>query len=327
MRGSDFLLSLIIALCALLIVVSCVPGDETNSQDFIITEKDLIPEGIAFDTATETIYVSSTYKRKIICIDKNGKVSDFISEGQEDIKSVIGMEVDSRTNSLWVVSSEAKEVLPLKQPGTRQWWSSVYQFNLASGKLIKKYFLKKDSIFLNDITVGKEGTVYVTESVQNAVYKISPGEDSLQLFVKLKPYSFINGICFAGKPGWLFTSSTEGIISINLATKEYSLIAAAANVNPGDIDGLSFADNYFIGHQSTKVCRFYLTTPGDSINRSDTLSYGKEFDGSTTGEIGNGSYYFIVNSQIQSGIDYKKQEIKPTDSLENIIIRKQKLKP
>jgi hypothetical protein len=235
------------------------------------------------------------------------------------------MEVDNKRNCLWVISSEAKAVLPLKQPGKRQWWSSVYQFNLADGKLVKKFFLDKDSVFLNDITVGEDGTVYATESVQNAVYRIMPGEDSLRLFVQLKPYSFINGICFTDTNGILFASSTEGIIAINITTKKFSLLPAPAAINSGDIDGLSFAAGYFIGHQSKILSRFYLSPGRDSIISMDTLSSGKEFDSSTTGEIGNGYYYFIVNSQIQSGVDYTKQQIKPIDSLKSIIIRKIRL--
>ncbi len=297
-------------------------------QDFILTEKDIIPEGVAFDPATETIYVSSTYKRKIVSINKDGTVSDFIKEGQNNIKSVIGMEVESRTNSLWVISSEANDVLPLKDPGTDQWRSSVYQFNLADGKLRKMYPLNKDSVFLNDITVGADGTVYATESVQNAIYKIAPGEDSLQLLLQLKPYTFINGICLTPKSGWLFTSSTEGIIAVDLDSKKYSLLASSPGADHRDIDGLSFGitGRYFIGHQSTKICRFRINGTMDSIITTETLDTGKEFDGSTTGKIGKGHYYFIVNSQIQSGVDYGQKQIKPPDSLENIIIRKIKLK-
>jgi hypothetical protein len=198
---------------------------------------------------------------------------------------------------------------------------------LADGKLIRKYSFNKDSVFLNDITVGADGTVYATETMQNAVYKIVPGQDSLQLFTDLKPYTFANGICFSDQPGSLFVSCTEGIIRIDLATKNYALLPTATGVNPVEIDGISFNKDHFIGHQSKKICRFYLDNGQHKIVRSDTLSYGKEFDSSTTGEISEGYYYFIVNSQIQSGIDYKKAAIKPIDSLEPIIIRKIKLSP
>jgi len=321
----DSIVASLFAGVLLQLIVSCSQGEQELVKDYILTEKDLIPEGVAYDTATQTIYISSTYKRKIVSISPDGTIRDFIRSGQDDIKSVIGMEVDHPRKSLWVISSEAKSVLPLLEPGTRQWWSSVYQFNLADGKLIKKYLLGMDSVFLNDLTVARDGTVYATESVQNGIYRIIPGEDSLRLLVRPDPYTFINGICRSDKNGYLFVSSTEGIIAVDLATKACTLLPVSPGVNTGEIDGLSFTGGYFIGHQSGKVCRFYLSKSGDRITGMDTLNSGKEFDSSTTGETGNGYYYFIVNSQIQSGVDYRNQAIKPPDSLEQIIIRRLKL--
>jgi len=308
-----------------LLINACNAPQETNPTNYIVTEKDLIPEGLAFDAATQTIYVSSTWKRKIIKIDKHGKVLDFIKESQYGIKSVVGMEVDSKRNSLWAISSEANEVLPLNNPGELQWRSSVYQFDLSNGTLIKEYKLNRDSVFLNDLCVADDGTVYVTETNQKALYTIKPGADTVELFVALSPYRFINGICFTDKASVLYTSCVEGILSINLKTRNYSLLPVAADIKAGGVDGLSFHNNYFIAHQSSKIVRLYLSSNRDSIIRSDTLDYGKEFDSSTTGEVWGDHYYYIVNSQISSGVDYNTSMIKPMDSLENIIIRKTKL--
>ena len=310
----------------ILVFISCTTSHSAKINDHILTEKDLIPEGLAFDASTQTIYVSSTYKRKIISIDKNGRVADFITEAQDDIKSVIGMEVDNKRNCLWAVSCEAADVLPLKNPGKRQWWSSVYQFSLSDGKLMKKYALNKDSVFLNDLTVANDGTVYVTESVQKGIYTVKPGIDSMQLFLEIgTPYQFINGICFTDKPGSLFIASTEGIIKIDLSNKKYSLLPETGSMRALDIDGLAFWDDYFIAHQNNAVTRFYLSQARDSIIKADTINTGKEFNSSTTGEVSQGSYYFIVNSQIQSGVDYTNKKLKPIDSLSDIIIRKIKL--
>ena len=54
-----------------------------------------------------------------------------------------------------------------------------------------KYALNKDSVFLNDLTVADDGTVYVTESVQKGVYIVRPGSDTLDFFLQLDPNYFI----------------------------------------------------------------------------------------------------------------------------------------
>jgi sugar lactone lactonase YvrE len=295
---------------------------EPHKKDFILEEKDLIPEGVAFDSVTNSVFISSTYKRKIIRIDSTGKVTDFIKEGQNGIWSTIGMEADARRRYLWVVSSQAKEVLPLKNPDSLQWRSAIYQYNIETGSLINSFLLPVKNVFLNDLTVSVNGDVYVTESMQNNIYRLDAGADSIRLFLSPKPYTFLNGIIFSGQPDQLFVSATEGIIKIDITTGQYSLLKTADTIDTKEIDGLTYYKNSFIAHQSTKVARFYLDDKQDIITSSSILDSGTEFDATTTGEQGNGFYYFIVNSQVQSGIDFKKQVIKPMDSLEKVIIRR-----
>jgi|GEM_PF-3800984 len=80
-------------------ITSCqIKGEK---KDFLINEKDLIPEGIAVDKRTNIIYLSSTYKRKIIQINPDGKVSDFIPQEEDNLWSVLGMEVDETNGILW----------------------------------------------------------------------------------------------------------------------------------------------------------------------------------------------------------------------------------
>lgn len=303
----------------------CSAADQSKSADILIPEKDIIPEGLTVDDSTGTIYISSTYKRKIISIDKEGKISDFIPEAASDIKSVIGMEADSKRGLLWAISSEAAEVLPLKNPGTRQWWSSVYSFRLNDGKLLKQYPLHRDSVFLNDLTVSPDGRVFATETRGNGIYTIPYGGDSLELWLRPIPYTFLNGICFSKRLGYMFVSCAEGILSVDLTTRQIKLLPVAPGTNAKDIDGLSFYNGSLIGHQSTKVTRFYLTPGNDSITHSFVIDTDHLFDGSTTGEPAGDQYYFIVNSQIRSGMDFNKRTVKPADSLEPVIIRKIKL--
>ena len=298
---------------------------EPDQKDFILEEKDLIPEGVAFDSVSNTIFVSSTYKRKIIRIDSAGKVSDFIKEGQDGIWSTIGMEVDPRKRHLWVVSSQANEVLPLKNPDSLQWRSAIYQYDIETGLLIKSFLLPVKNVFLNDLTVSENGDVYITESMQNNIYRLQAGSDSISLFLGPKPYTFLNGVSYSDRPGQLFVSSTEGILKIDISSGQYNLLKSPGTINAKEIDGLTFYKNGLIGHQSIKLVSFKLNEKQDSITSSSILNSGAEFDSSTTGEQGNGFYYFIVNSQVRSGVDFKNRALKPLDSLENVIIRKIKL--
>jgi hypothetical protein len=64
-------------------------------------------------------------------------VRDFIAAGQDGIGSVIGIKVDPRTNTLWANSLSNTE------------GSGVFHYDLATGRLIRKY------VFPDGVTAAK----------------------------------------------------------------------------------------------------------------------------------------------------------------------------
>ena len=311
---------------SILLVSNCENKSNLEREDFILNEKDLIPEGLAFDKRTGVIYIGSTYKRKIVQIKPNGVVTDFISTETDGIWGVVGMEVDEKRGVLWVNTAHANEVMPLTNPNKEEdWMTGILSYTIKQKKLIKRYDLNEPKGFFNDITVSENGDVYATESVNNKIYRIESGKDELQLFLDPKGFTFLNGITYVDSLKVLFVASTQGIFKVDVNSKKYTLLKTAKNINAKKIDGLAYYHNFLIGHQSSKVSKFYLNTDQTEIPKVEILDTRKEFDSSTTGEVGNGYYYYIVNSQISSGIDYENRTLKPLDSLEKIIIRKLKL--
>jgi len=301
----------------------CSCQNQQLQKDFLIDEVDLIPEGVAVHNATGIIYVGSTYKRKIIQIDPTGKVSDFLPQEKDGIWSVLGMEVDEEKEVLWVNTAHINEVMPLINPSpTKHWMTTISAFDLKDGKRLKQYKLQDTTSAFNDLTLTPSGTVYATESANNKIFLINTEADSLAVFLALKDHHFPNGITYSQKHNSLFVACTEGVLKIDVPSKDYTLLTEGANVNAEGIDGLALHDDYLIGHQSSKVSRFYLNKDFTTITRMEVLDEGDEFDASTTGEIGVDYYYFFVNSQIRSGIDFQAKTIKPRDSLEQVIIRR-----
>lgn len=308
----------------ILFLLGC--ADHQDKKDYVLTERNLIPEGTAFDARTETIYIGSTFKRKIVQIASDGKIEDFIPEKYEGIASVVGIEVDQDRGILWANTAHANAVMPLTDPDPyKDWTTSICSFDLKTKKLINKYDLRVEKAFLNDLTVTANGDVFATESVNGHIYWINSINDSLELFLNPSGFDFPNGITFSDENNSLFVSSVQGILKINLQNKDYTLLKAIDGIDAEGIDGLSFYENKLIGHQSSKVSVFYLNENGNEIVKCEVLDTGDEFDSSTTGEVGNGYYYFIVNSQIRSGIDKVHHTIKPTDSLKDVIIRRIKI--
>lgn len=298
-------------------------SQEPGVRDYVVTEKSLIPEGTAFNQKTNTIYVGSIYKQKIIGITPEGKIIDIIARENFGTLSPLGMEMDNQTNTLWVNTAVAPIV---KHPAGTKRQAAILSFNPSTNELLKKYQTPAtEGALLNDLTLSSNGNVYATETFAGNIFMIDKTRDQLELFCELKNYNHPNGIVYFESQNCLFVATDEGIIKIDLSSKAINLIAAEDQINTSTIDGLAIYENYFIGHQSTKVSKFYFDDDISKITSVEIFDSGKELDSSTTGEIGNGYYYYIVNSQIKSGVNRDTKSIKPLDSLENLIIRRKKL--
>src|SRR5215204_4593431 len=98
----------------LLTVVNC-DAQVRSAAIMSNSERDLIPEGIAVDGRTGSIYVSSIAKHKIIKIDGGGKSKDFISANENGFLEGLGMKVDEKRNLLWAISVKTAPKLFISQ--------------------------------------------------------------------------------------------------------------------------------------------------------------------------------------------------------------------
>ena len=322
--------SISLTVLLVLAVVSCVhPSHENINRPEIfseIQERDLIPEGTAYDSVTQQVFISSMYKRKIVAIRSDGSMYDFIKEGQDSIWGTLGMEVDALRRRLWVISSkgEAGIVTRIKPPDGH-WDTKLYCYNLDSGVLEKYYSIVSRVIkgnCFNDLTVSRKGDVYLTESINNKIFYLPADGDSIDVFLAPQGYTFLNGITFSPDEKVLFVSSSEGLLRIDLPDKTYKLLSYTYAIDPNPIDGLAYHQGSLIGHQSNVLTRFFLNEQQDSVVTNKSID-SLNLNSSTTGEFGNdGWYYYIANSQIRSGVDYVNKRVLPWDSLRPIEIRR-----
>src|SRR5262249_33673631 len=68
---------------------------------FTVGEKNLIPEGLAIDPKDGVLYMSSLNLRKIVRVNKNGDVSDFVPARRYDIGPICGLKVDPFDDGVW----------------------------------------------------------------------------------------------------------------------------------------------------------------------------------------------------------------------------------
>ncbi|MBI1939283.1 MAG: SMP-30/gluconolactonase/LRE family protein [Ignavibacteriales bacterium] len=292
-----------------------------STTAFIVNEKDLIPEGIAYDPVEKCFYLSSLYKYKILKISADGKVTEFKKEREDGLVPTLGMRVDVKRRVLWVVSSNGtpRENLPADILGT----TGVFKYDLNSGKLVKKYMLpKNEGHFLNDLTVAPNGDAYITDSDNPLVYVIKSDKDELEKFVELPGETYPNGIDITPDGTKLFVAAFN-TLSIDIKTKSIAHIKRPDGLILS-ADGLYFYKNTLIAVQNmyyNRITRFILNDKLDEVIDYEILeAHNPVFNIPTTGAIAGDEFYFIANSQLRN-FD-AEGKIFPMEKLEDVKILK-----
>lgn len=273
-----------------------------SEKAFTIPEKDLITEGIAYDPKSKRFFVSSIHKRKIIAIDKNGKVSDFSPES-DGLWSVSGMRVDSKRNVLWATTTAFPQMKDFQKADDGK--AGVFKYDLKTGKLLKKYLLsnEKEKHALGDLIIAKNGDVYASDSVSPNIYRITNGKDALELFLSSDNFNSLQGLAFSPDEKILFAADySKGVFRIEMKDKKVSQIAIDENTNPIGIDGLYFDRGNLIaiqnGFRPHRVARFVLNKDFTAITKSETLEANHaDFNEPTLGVLVGKDFYYIANSQ------------------------------
>lgn len=269
---------------------------------FKLSEKDLITEGLAYDQQEKTFYVGSIRKRKIITINKDGKVADFTSSQQDGLWGVFGMQIDPKRHFLWVASSSLPEISDFRKEEDSQ--AAIFQYDLKTKKLIKKFSLPKDNqkhIF-GDLTLSSKGEVFITDSVSPNIYHISPEKNSLELFVT-GPFVSLQGITFSNDGKFCFVSDySQGIFKIAIETKTITKLNIPANATLLGIDGIYFYQNSLIAVQNgvnpKRVIKLSLNNKLEEIESFTTLAASKEsLPDPTLGILLGKEFYFHGNAQ------------------------------
>jgi sugar lactone lactonase YvrE len=275
---------------------------------FVLRERDLAPEGIAYDPVGRRFYMSSISKKKIIVVGEDGVASDFKQSRQDGLGETLGMKVDAKRRFLWVVSdSSAPGGAPGENvmPGDTDKQYGVFQYDLKSGRLLFKHLLPSGSPgFLNDVALTSTGEAFVTNSGTGEVFRMSPDHDGNELFLGANTVPQANGIAVSNDDKVLFVAGWLGVVRVDIASRHVRTLATRKPVCDAGLDGMYFYKGSLVGIQNPdlhpgRVMRYYLNPTMDRVERAEVLeSYNPVFEVPTTGTLVNNSLYFMANTQV-----------------------------
>ena len=167
--------------------------------DMIVAERGgFIPEGIEYDSTHHRFLTGSLSEGTILEFHSDGRVTPFVSD--PDLVSSVGIEVDEPRDRLLVANSDRSV---FQDGGSGQAKLGVY--DLASGQRVAMVDLASvidnppadAAYFANDVAVGDDGTVYVTDTRMNVIYRIDSNLEAsvLHQFEPMEGLG-LNGIVF-----------------------------------------------------------------------------------------------------------------------------------
>jgi sugar lactone lactonase YvrE len=263
-----------------------------------IEERDFVPEGTAWDPATRSVLIGSLNKNAIVAIGLDGKITDRVQRGGNGLGSVAGIHADSTRGILYATSNARFD----RAADTSR--SALYAFDAATGRFRARYELPSGSgpNFLNDLTSGTDGTVYVSDSRAGTVWVLRPGATSMTRFDAAGRFTAPNGITTSPDGRHLFIADMDFIRVVPLSGGAPWQLDVPDSINVFGIDGVAFASNGLIVHHPLSYWRVvhYALDPGYRRITGRTVIEMNSPDSrtSTTGEVAGENYVYIGNSQI-----------------------------
>jgi hypothetical protein len=303
MSTKIILKSFFAAISLVFITVSYAWLQELPDVTHALLGENVYPEGITYDSKTDSLFVGSFHKGEIQLIQK-GKANIFIPAGQDDFHSVVGLFADAKRRRLWICNSEAGASQRSTPESIGK--ASVHIYDLDKKALIKKVGLTQQSgHFCNDIALDKSGNAYITDSFSPVVWKVDGTTFVLRKFVnddRFRGEGFnLNGISITSDGKYLITVKMNSgqLFRISLKDKSVAEIKLNRLIDAGD--GMFFSDKHELlvvegfGAKEPGIATLILTKDYSSATISKKFQSPK-IKVPTTITIADGKL-FVVNSQ------------------------------
>ena len=292
---------------------------------FTIAEKGLVPEGVAYDPATKSFFVSSIRKRKVFRIDPSGKISVFVAPREGGLRTAAGIGVDPKRRSLWVASEAMPHMEGYVKDEPRQ--SAVFEFDADTGmfrKEIKAPALENAAGF-DDLAVAADGRLYINDGFNGRVWTLAPGSSRLEVFLETDVFRGTQGLAPTPDGKTLYVSDYAGLYRVDVASKKISRLVGPPDVALNGVDGLVWSEGSLYGVQNgvepNRIIRVDLSTDGTTITGAKILEMNNpSFDEPTLAVVANGALYVTANSQ-GGKFQNQKKPITPEEMQDAVILK------
>ncbi|MDO1557953.1 SMP-30/gluconolactonase/LRE family protein [Brevundimonas sp. 2R-24] len=198
-----------------------------------------LAEGVAYDAARDRFLVSSIRQKRIVAVDRQGRVSDFAQPGS---LGVFALAADPGRGALWAAASGAPPVAELEP--LERGRAALVQHDLQSGIVRAIYAAPQAEGGLprnfGDLTLGPDGSVYVADSLIGDVFVLDPGGTELRRLLPEGSLRSPQGMAVSPDGGALLIADySTGLYRLDLTSGRLRRLAAPADASLVGVDGVA----------------------------------------------------------------------------------------
>lgn len=269
----------------------------SSKKIIVLSERDLHPEGLLYLKKSKQWLVTSIRNRKIVSFDiKSGKCNDWFTDA--DLFSVFAIKADNDERSLWITSSSMPEMKGFDK--SKEAKSVILKIDIKTKKIEQRFELNGNHA-LGDLVIDKNGNVFVSDSGEATIFKIS--NDKLEVWLDLKKEAFnLQGLTFNDKQSELFIADyLKGILRINVNNpSDRNWLKLPNSATSKGIDGLLWHKKSLLAiHNGVKPIRViqYALNDKNEISGFRILDNNRpEFDEPALATITDNKLYFFSNA-------------------------------
>ncbi len=260
--------------------------------------RDLIPEGIAYDEATDRLYMGSMNRNEVLVLSRDGSQRQLAGP-DEGLGQILGLVVDRKRGQLLAV-----DIGPLVENPEERRTGAVVAFDIESGE-VERRLPAEGAAQLNDVTVAPDGTIYATDSGSGNIRRAGPEATALEIWPPEPALPGANGLALSADGSALYVAHSTGVGRIDLATGEIQArLDNDTRETLGAIDGLYARGNRLYGIQNVtnpgRVIAIELDEPGRRVVSVETLlsHHHPALDEPTTGALAGDRLLILANSHV-----------------------------
>ncbi len=198
------------------LLLALVAAPLAQAANIELSGRQVYPESLSAG-ADGTLYIGSAGDGGVLKVAPGTTDAvSWIAPAAYGSRSVLGVFVDDTRGLLWVCSDDLSSS-KIASPGSGP--TALKAFDLKSGEGKVSIDVPGKDPFCNDIAIGHDGAVYVSESTNGRVLKVSPDLRTLAVWAEDKQLLDVDGLAF-GADGNLYVNTYAGNGFFRITVKE-----------------------------------------------------------------------------------------------------------